>query len=132
MSDCNAQSTLTNVNQRLSRDDGSPMSDGKSYQELLEGLMYPSVSTRPNTSFTLSGLTQYSKNPKTLHLNALKEERRYLKGTEDFQVEYSNPNQMKELNCNTDASWYSTADAKSFSGILFCRNGGLGHWRSKM
>ena len=33
--------------------------------------------------------------------------------------------------CSTDASWDSTADAKSFSGILIYRNGDLVHWRSR-
>ncbi|OAD62641.1 Copia protein [Eufriesea mexicana] len=112
---------------KLNEDDVSPMSDEKNYQELLGRLMYLSVSTRPNISFALSCLSQFSKNPRTMHMNALKRELRYLKGTINYQMEYGNTNQKKGLKCNTDVSWDRTTDAKSCSCILVCRNGDLVH-----
>ncbi|XP_017753028.1 PREDICTED: uncharacterized mitochondrial protein AtMg00810-like [Eufriesea mexicana] len=127
MSHCNAESTSIDVNQKLNEDDVSPMSDEKNYQELLGRLMYLSVSTRPNISFALSCLSQFSKNPRTMHMNALKRELRYLKGTINYQMEYGNTNQKKGLKCNTDVSWDRTTDAKSCSCILVCRNGDLVH-----
>ena len=70
MNDCNVVSSPIDANQKLNEDNGSPMSDEKSYQELLGRLMYSSVSTRPDISFTLSCLSQFSKNPRIMHMNA--------------------------------------------------------------
>ena len=60
-------------------------------------------------------------------MNALKRVLRYLKGTIDYQIEYGDTNWKKGIMCSTDASWDSTADAKSFSGILIYRNRDLVH-----
>ena len=130
MNDCNAVNSPIDVNQKLNEDNGSPMSDEKSYQELLERLMHLSVSTRPDIYFTLSKsncLSQFSKNPRIMYMNALKRVLRYLKGTIDYQIEYGDTNWKKGIMCSTDASWDSTADAKSFSGILIYRNRDLVH-----
>ena len=131
MNDCNAVSSPSNANQKLNEDNGSPMSDEKSYQKLLGRLIYLSVSTRSDISFTLSYLSQFSKNLRVRHINALKRVLRYLKGTIDYQIEYGNTNWKKGIMCSTDTSWDSTTDAISFSGILIYRNGDLVHWRSK-
>ena len=97
MNDCNAVSSPIDANQKLNEDNGSPMSDEKSYQELLGRLMYLSVSTRPDISFALSCLSQFSKNPRIMHMNALKRVFRYLKGTIYYQIEYGNTNWKKGI-----------------------------------
>ena len=106
MNDCNVVSSPIDANQKLNEDNGSPSSDEKirNYQELLGRLMYLSVSTRPDISFMLSCLSQFSKNPRTVHMNASKRVVRYFEGTIDYQIECGNRNLKKGVICSTDAS----------------------------
>ena len=93
--------------------------------------MYLSVATRPDITYALSCLSQFSQFPKMIHLGALKRILRYLKGTINYRIQYGRASSIKGIRCKTDASWDSTKDAKSFSGLLLYRNGDLIHWRSK-
>lgn len=110
MNDCDVVGSPIDANQKLNEDNGSPTSDEKNYQELLGRLMYPSV-TRPDISFTLSCLSQFSKNPRIMRtMDASKRVLRYFEGTIDYQIEYGNGNLKKGIIFKTDTSWDSTAD----------------------
>lgn len=64
-------------------------------------------------------------------MNGLKRILRYLKGTIEYCLEYKRNSSKKGIECETDASWDRTRDAKSFSGILMYYNGNLILWKSK-
>lgn len=93
--------------------------------------MYLSVYTRPDLSFTLSCLSQFNHEPRMIHLSALKRVLRYLKRTIDYRLEFGQKNSTGRIVCETDASWDRTKDAKSFTGLIVCRDGDLIHWKSK-
>jgi len=93
--------------------------------------MYISVHARPDISYAVSCLSQFNNNPKQMHMVALKRILRYLKGTIEYCLEFGGRGPDKEVRCYSDASWDSTKDAKSFTGLLIYRNGDLVHWKSK-
>lgn len=92
--------------------------------------MYLSVHTRPDLSFALSCLSQFNTGPRIIHMSALKRILRYLKGTVNY-LEFGKKNSNIEVECETDASWDKTSDAKSFTGLLVYNKGDLIHWRSR-
>lgn len=131
MTDCNVAATPVDINQKLENHEGSEECDVRSFQELIGKLMYLSVATRPDISFAMSYLSQFNKNPKRMHMTALKRVLRYLKGTINYKLEFGKEDSDNAIECQTDASWDRTEDAKSFSGILVFRRGDLIHWRSR-
>lgn len=131
MEDCNPVGSPIDTNQKLEECEGSNKCNAKLYQELLGRLMYLSVHTRPDLSFPLSCLSQFNNEPKIMHMVALKRILRYLKGTIEYCLEFRKRSTFTGIECETDASWDSTRDAKSFTGLLIYRNGDLIHWKSK-
>ncbi|XP_017765583.1 PREDICTED: uncharacterized mitochondrial protein AtMg00810-like [Eufriesea mexicana] len=103
MIDSNEVNSPMDVNQKHSEDEGSPKCDEKAYRELLGRLMYLSVASRPDISYSLCSLSQFNKCPKALHLNALKRVLRYLKKTMDYKGEYGKEDSAKGERCETDA-----------------------------
>ena len=55
------------------------------YQEAIRSLMYASIGTHPDISFTISTLSQFLNNPGHVHWEAVKHVFCYLLGTKDFQ-----------------------------------------------
>lgn len=56
------------------------MADGKQYRKLVGKLQYLTI-TRPDISFAVGKLAQYSSTPSDCHLQALHKVLRYLKGS---------------------------------------------------
>lgn len=57
-------------NQKLSKEDGIVLDDRKQYRKLIEKLQYLTI-TRPYISFAVSKLSQFSSDPRDVHLKAL-------------------------------------------------------------
>ena len=131
MEDCNVVTLPIDVNVKMENHKDSQSCDIEEYQELMGRLMYLSVHGRPDIAYAVSCLSQFNNNPKNLHLTALKKILRYLKGTINHRLKFGNRSQEGELICETDVSWNSTKDAKSFTRILFYRNGDLIHWKCR-
>ena len=131
MTDCNEIKAPMDTNQKFKENQVGQICDERVYQELLGRLMYLSVARRPDITYALSCSSQFSQSPKMIHLGALKRILRYLKGTINYRIQYGRVSLMKGIRCGTDASWDSTKDAKSFSGLLLYRNSDLIHWRNK-
>lgn len=64
-------------------------------------------------------------------MRELKRVLRYLRGTINYCLCFGGKNIKNRIDHETDASWDTTIDAKSFTGILIHRNGDLIQWRSK-
>ena len=102
--------------QDLDADEESSLGDQELYQEMLGSIMYLATGTRIDIAFSVSRLSQYSKDPKQVHVTALKRVFRYLKGTRDYKLVYGGSS--SRVSIGTDASWCTTRDAKSFGGYL--------------
>lgn len=131
MENCNSVRTPIDVNVKMDEYDDSEQADIHDYQELMGRLMYLSVYTRPDLSFALSCLSQFNKDPRMIHLSALKRILRYLKGTINYRLEFGQKNSTKKIICEADASWDRIKDAKSFTGVMIFSERNLIHWRSK-
>lgn len=130
MKDCNTVKSPIDMNMKMEDYNESGHADVRKYQELIGRLMYLSVCTRPDLSFALSCLSQFNNEPRQPHMSALKRILRYLKGTAHYRLEFGR-NTVRSIECEADASWDRTEDAKSFTGLLIYRNGDLIHWRSR-
>lgn len=105
------------------------MVDAKKYQLMIGALMHLARATRPDVAHIASKLLQYNRTPRKIHLTAAKRVYRYLKGTIDYKLIYSR--NVGPLTISTDASWDSTEDSKSFSGLTVKLGDCLVHWESK-
>ncbi|UYV73755.1 hypothetical protein LAZ67_11000746 [Cordylochernes scorpioides] len=100
------------------------------YQSLIGSLIYLSVSTRPDISYAVSALGQFSNDPRRQHWNAAKRVLRYLKGTLGLKITYEKTNET--LYGYVDADWGGNlADRKSQTGLVFFLAGGPIAWESK-
>lgn len=120
------------------------------YQSAIGGIMYAMIGTRPDISFAITALSQFSKNPGMKHWKAIKRLLRYLHGTIDFGITYSyNPSKgmlvqgyHTELLTSTgsqrpilgfsDSDWGSNIDnRRSITGYAFMIANGAVSWQSK-
>ena len=89
MSECKEVSTPLNQNMKLYSNDGSKEEDGTLYHQLVGSLNYLTT-TRPYILYSVSILSQFLAKPCETHWKATKRVLRYLKGTIDYGLLYTN------------------------------------------
>ncbi|HMD14592.1 MAG TPA: reverse transcriptase domain-containing protein, partial [Bacteroidota bacterium] len=70
--------------------DTDKRTDQKYYQELTGSLNHAAVFSRPDIAFAVSKLSQFNSDPTETHMKAARHVLRYLKGTKDYSIVYSN------------------------------------------
>ena len=115
---------------KLTKDDDSKQVDWTLYRSMIEKLQYV-VHTRPNIALAIGIVARFSAKPRENNMMAIKRILRYLKGTEDFGLQY-------KLGANLDlkvfigANWAGNLDdRKSTSGGAFFLGKRLVSWTSK-
>lgn len=109
---------------------GSLLSDPKVYRRMMGRLMYLAI-TRPDISYTLIKLCQYSSAPRDAHLRAAHKLLRYLKGTAGQGIFYAADGNF-DLRGFADADWGSCPDSRrSITGYAMFLGDSLVTWRSK-
>nr|XP_042910227.1 uncharacterized protein LOC107448150 [Parasteatoda tepidariorum] len=98
------------------------------YQELIGELLYLSNRTRPDLAFVMSYLSQFNHKPEKRHFNLAKRVLKYLNGTKDKKLFFSNKSGL--LNAHADASWGNAENGKSFSGEIVMLGDSLILWKS--
>ena len=96
--------------------------------------MYLALASRPDISYVVNRLAQFTSNPKAIHWMAVKKIFRYLKQTKNANLTYGgNDAEIKntELNFFCDADWGNGPDQKSISGYVVIIAGGAVAWSSK-
>lgn len=88
------------------------------YQAAVGSLMYAMIGTRPDISYTVSAVSQYSTNPEPVHWTAVRRIFRYLNGTRTVGLTY----QSGYCGAYTDADWAGGEDRKSIGGYVFLIN----------
>ena len=91
MADANPHSTPlpAGTEAHLIKNDGEAMqSDIKHYQSIVGSLLYVQIGTRPDISFAVSRLAQYTANPSKQHLRLAQYVLSYLLGTIDMRLCY--------------------------------------------
>jgi hypothetical protein len=104
------------------------------YAALIGSLMYLAIGTRPDITFAVNKLVQFTQNPRPIHWTAVKRVFRYLKYTRTHKLTYGGNNMLlnTDFNIFCDADWASDAtDQKSVSSYVITMAGGAVSWSSK-
>ena len=104
-----------------------------SYATLIGSLMYLSLATRPDITYAVNRLAQFTSNPLPKHWTAIKRIFRYLKGTKNYSLTYGGSREIlnQDLNIFCDADWAADANRKSVSGYVITLAGGAVAWSLK-
>ncbi|CAM8900601.1 unnamed protein product [Rhodiola kirilowii] len=127
--DCHPLTTPYNSSTHLYPNKGKPQSQLE-YAKVIGSLMYAMTCTRPDIAFAVGKLSRYTSNPSMQHWQAIHRVLRYLKGTINLGLVYSDfPSVIEGY---SDASWISNEeDHSSTSGWVFLLGGGAISWASK-
>ncbi|CDO78191.1 hypothetical protein BN946_scf184635.g1 [Trametes cinnabarina] len=143
MADCAPVNTPMDPNVRLLKEpDDADLSDMKDipYQAAIGTLMYAALGTRPDISYAVQALSQFSSRPGPAHWTAVKRVFRYLKGTLDYGITYRRKGEQQprayydhfRLEGYSDADWGANpVDRMSISGYAFLIGSGVIAWSSK-
>ena len=84
-------------------------------------LLYLTFATRPDLAYSVIKLARFASNPSLVYIRAIKRILRYLKGTRDLGIIYSNKNiNLKYLSGYYNADYAGDiASAKSTSKYIF-------------
>ncbi|KAJ8463851.1 hypothetical protein ONZ45_g17438 [Pleurotus djamor] len=89
------------------------------YAAAIGSLMYAAIGTRPDISYAVQCLSQFTSNPSPEHWTAVKRVLRYLNGTRDQSITYTRDTPI-ELSGYANADWGSNPDdRKSITGYVF-------------
>ena len=91
MTECNPLSTPMEQNLKLTSIEGKEFEDATKYRQLVGSLNYL-TNTRLDISFDVGILSRFMQKPCEGHWSAAKRVLRYLKGTEDFGIKYTQVN----------------------------------------
>ncbi|THG93452.1 hypothetical protein EW026_g7787 [Hermanssonia centrifuga] len=101
----------------------------KPYREALGTLMYTSVGTRPDITYTVSTLAKFSQNPGPTHWTALKRVFAYLRGTQHYTLTLGG-NSSPILTGYCDSDGMSHPDRHPIAAYVFTIRGAIS-WSSK-
>ncbi|CAH2104034.1 unnamed protein product [Euphydryas editha] len=130
MTNCNTSDTPMETNLKLEKSIDNQCDEKFPYQQLVGSLMYLSVLTRPDISFSISFLSQFNTCYNETHWKHLKRLLRYLKKTKKYGLVYRKDD--TNLHGFVDADWAScTIDRRSYTGYSFILAGCVISYESK-
>ena len=103
------------------------------YQSAIGSLLYASLGTRPDITFTINLLGRFASNPGPAHITAAKRVFRYLKGHLNLGIKYSKGSNAEYLKGYADSDYRGDkSEYKSTSGYLFKLANGPISYSSKL
>ncbi|WVZ59800.1 LOW QUALITY PROTEIN: hypothetical protein U9M48_009898 [Paspalum notatum var. saurae] len=131
MGRCNACATPMEVRLQLSKQGTSPMVDATMYRSLIGSLRYL-LHTRPELTFAVGYLSRFMEEPRMKHMAAMKQLLRYVKGTCDHGLHYTNNGGKLNLLGYSDSGMAGDVDGrKSTTGVIFFLGGNPVTWLSQ-
>ena len=129
MVDANVVTTLADPNVRLKKPANGEKQCNPPYREA-GSLLFLSIVSRPDIAYAVSVVSRYLDNYDNSHWTAVKRIFRYLKGTDNFGIVYSN--QPNALIGYSDSDHAGDVDTRrSTTGYAFILSGGCITWASK-
>lgn len=130
MENCNKVSTPADPSIKLTLNNEKPIN--APYRQIIGGLMYLSIMSRPDITFIVNKLSQFLTNPSEVHWEAARHVLAYLKGTIETGITYHANDSTIELEVFTDADFAMCVDTrKSTSGVVITANGSPVVWFSR-
>lgn len=132
MAESRGTTTPIEANSRLLKSEDATISSRPDlpYRELVGGLMYLAVCTRPDLAHAASYLSQFNHCFDDTHWTAAKRTLRYLNATKSTGLLFQRTN--KSLEGYTDADWANcTFDRRSYTGYAFILSGSPISWESR-
>ncbi len=99
------------------------------YRKAIGSLMYASVATHPDITYSVSALSRFLNNPGTIHWEAAKQVLCYLSGTKNLTLTYGE--ECHDLVGYTDTDSASHEHRHAVSGYTFLIDGGAISWQSR-
>lgn len=130
MTRCKPSSVPMIPNLKLYKTDGELLTDAGMYRRIVGRLMYLTI-TRPDLTFAVNKLCQYSAAPRSSHLTAVHKVLQYIKGIVGQGLFYSATADLR-LTGFADADWASCQDnRRSTTGFTMFLGSSLISWKSK-
>ncbi|XP_028062238.1 uncharacterized protein LOC114265618 [Camellia sinensis] len=127
MEECKPTATPMNQKEKFCKEDGAEKVDERPYRSLIGCLMYLTT-TRSDIIHAVSSLSRYMHCDSEIHFQAGKTILRYLKGTIDYGIRFS---QVKNFSLHgySDSDWAGCVDdMRSTSGYCFNFGSGIFSW----
>jgi hypothetical protein len=129
--DCNPTKIPMNPGLRLHEDKSGEPVDETEYRKMVGCLRYL-LHTRPDMAFSVGVVSRFMKRPTVMHMQAIKQILRYLKGTTEMGLVYTQHGGEEVLVGYTDSDHSGDpVGRKSTSGMAFYLNGNLIAWCSQ-
>ncbi|KAG7554602.1 Retrotransposon Copia-like N-terminal [Arabidopsis suecica] len=127
---CKPSSVPMIPNVKLLKTDGDLLGDKEEYRRIVGKLMYLTI-TRPDITYAVNKLFQFTSAPRTAHLAAVYKVLQYIKGTVGQGLFYSASPDLT-LKGFADSDWASCPDSRrSTTGFSMFVGDSLISWRSK-
>lgn len=138
MDNCNPVSTPYPFGLQLSTAQAPISPEDQAYMAIVPyphatgSLMWAMICSRPDIAYSVSTVAQFMSNPGVAHWTQVKRIFRYLAGTKDFCLQYSQTSAPFHLQGFSDASYGDNVDShKSTSGFCFLLAGRAVSWSSR-
>jgi hypothetical protein len=132
MTDCNPTSTPLPAGIILEKSTEEANESYRTrYQQIIGSLMYAAIGSRPDISFAVMRLAQYSSNPSSQHMSCAFHVLKYLRGTQRKALCYHGHDE-DQLYAYSDSDWAEDRDdRRSTTGFCFFLSGSLISWVSR-
>lgn len=132
MNKCKAIDTPLSSSEKLSLEDGNPLSpeDCTRHRSMVGALQYLTL-TRPDISFAVNKVCQFLHSPTTVHWSAVKRILRYVQGTLSLGLRFGKSKSMV-VSAFSDADWAGCVDdRRSTGGFAVFLGSNLISWSSR-
>jgi hypothetical protein len=134
MQDCHSKATPADPFNRLTKESSTADSDSSKlfpFQEAVGSLLYCMITTRPDISYAVGQVAQFTTNLGKSHCEAVKRILSYLKGTATFGLRFQKTQSNGILFAFTDADYAGDLDSRrSTTGYVLTLNAGPVAWGS--
>lgn len=130
LEECSTVATRLSAGLKLSLDTGDLLTEPDVYRRLVGRLLYLGI-IRPNLSYVVQHLSQFMHAPRTPHLRATIHLVKYLKGTMDYGLHYTQSSNF-DVHAYSDSDWSSCQfSSRSFSAYAVFIGSHLVSWKTK-
>eukprot|EP00253_Pinus_taeda_P032704 PITA_32704 len=130
MDQCKSAAVPLQQNIKLQCEDGSKAADATLHRQLVGSLIYLTT-TRLDLAYAVSMLSQFTSKPLERHWNATKNVLRYLQGTVDYGIIYTDSSDVRLAGFADSNLEGNVDDRRSITGYAFSLGSGVITWSNK-